>query len=1491
MSDKPIILIVDDASRLNGSAMFGSEYRICRADNRASALALIKDEPNLGIAIINLEASAEDSLALVSTLRARQHAGIPVIGLCLNPDDHPAIEYELESVEEFIIRPIHLPLLAHHVRKLQKLHAYRIRSAGSAGAYPFDSLIDTLSTGVGVFEYVDEALHTLFVNQAFLRVADTYIDVSELYSEDALRMLHPQEAEVVRQAIEGHLHNGALIDMPLRVCGPDGHETSLRVQALPIHYPGRNSPVFLVSFTDISTQYRTEKALQESNSKLASLMNAVPGGIAVYDLSFTPKLIYANEMLATMSGYPMEEYEQLMQQDYHLLVDPRDHALLDGLIASFREQPQCLEESIRILTRNGEVRWIHISIAPFGEGPLCNAVFIDITHDREIETKNDRMRSELYYRAEFDVLTGINNRESFYRKTTDLLHENNDIPYVMLAIDIDRFKVVNDLFGKEVGDRILVAIGHGLKYLLNGIGTCARMEADHFSACFPQRLLDMDRILRLFEIGLKRQKIDYHIQLSFGIYQIRNINVPVNHMCDRAVMALKTIKGSVVEHYAFYDDKLRQTLLDENTILNEMNSALEQGQFVPYLQPVFAIDSNQPVSAEVLVRWIHPTKGVILPAQFIPLFERNGFITRLDFHIWEEACAMLARWKAVGYSLPVSVNISRIDLYSPRLCEHLMELTLKYDVSPSLLRLEITESAYSKDPEELVTIIDQLHAKGFMILMDDFGSGYSSLNVLMDMPVDMLKLDMRFLTKLDTNPRAASILTSVVRMAKWLHMPVVAEGVATQAQLAFLRSIGCDNVQGYLFARPMSVDDYTARYLSPEGITLEPLAPVLRESVDQACLWDVSAQVDAMFNGMIGGMGIYELCGDVLEVRRVNDGYYELFGCTPKQVFDGEQEALINVHPDDRTGLLQACRKAAQSGRVERCVCRHIHHRNGRQAWLEARLRFLGKAGENDVFCFTFTDVTEQKEFEQSRALRNYAIILRSVYSNVLELNLTKSDYHVVCTPEGQVATDMQELPLDGLLAKYRLAQDDELSQLVLQSGCLRQKLLDTQRNYYTLERKVNARNGQRRWSSFTFIRLPTESADEVYLLCIADVDSRKNAEELLLQNQFLQLKQQEQSRYQELLEHLGTSLVETDLQSGRVISSKGFENYAISAFDFRLLTSYKDVECYIYPQDLGLFRHFITDLLAHGNSTVTLRMLEKDGHAVWCRLLCSIVADEAGHATRCIAAVNQIDEQVKMRESYLDDQTRFHAFADNFLVGLGIFEMQGEEQHILYLSSGYRKMIGYADGEAFYDEDHSFSRVHPDDVPRFIAATRELVHTGKPYTIEYRVFHKSGRVQWMRSLNTVYPGLVSGTIRIFAVIEDITELKAVSNQLNTLMDSLPFGIGVYDITATPQICFENHRMAEMLSGVHDEPVQAGVSEQPAHTPEQILANIAQRSRQGHMESDERITVLKPNGKTVRVRMLSATAAREDALNCYCAMIEERATATGSPAHTGGDNA
>ncbi|MEG1848377.1 MAG: EAL domain-containing protein [Lachnospiraceae bacterium] len=424
---------------------------------------------------------------------------------------------------------------------------------------------------------------------------------------------------------------------------------------------------------------------------------------------------------------------------------------------------------------------------------------------------NEKQIKELRYQAEHDLMTGIYQRETFYTKTVAMLHANTDIKYMLIQWDIERFKVINDLYGTDVGDAVLIGIARTFDDIVLGIGTYGRLTADNFVCCVPKDRISVEQLLKQFEKSFCRLQLNYQISLYAGVYDIHNIEVPIDQMCDRACLALRTIKGNYMKHYAMYDNKLRETMLEEQYIVSEMQSALEEHQFDIYLQPIYNIASEQVVSAEALVRWHHPDKGMIMPGLFIPLFERNGFITKLDAYVWERTCQYLKKRKTEGKKeIPISVNVSRMNLYNPNFCEDMIALLQKYHLDARALKLEITESAYIDNARQLLETMGKLQEYGFKILTDDFGSGYSSLNMLKDVPADILKIDMKFIDDLEHSDRAGNILTSVIRMAKWLDMSVVAEGVETKRQFEFLRSIECDDVQGYYFSRPLPIDQFEA---------------------------------------------------------------------------------------------------------------------------------------------------------------------------------------------------------------------------------------------------------------------------------------------------------------------------------------------------------------------------------------------------------------------------------------------------------------------------------------------------------------------------------------------------------------------------------------------------------------------------------------------------------------------------------------------------------
>lgn len=413
------------------------------------------------------------------------------------------------------------------------------------------------------------------------------------------------------------------------------------------------------------------------------------------------------------------------------------------------------------------------------------------------------------YLATYDELTGIYNKQAFYAKTKEMLLDNPDKNFDLLRINIERFKVLNDLFGESTGDKLLRYIGKFLKEINLPLCVSGRLYADNFVVCYEAGKGDSRRMINTLQMVADSFAINNRTILSFGLYHIDDKTLPVSVMCDRANMALWKAKGNFKNPYCEYDEKMRQQVLKEQKIINAMEMAIQNKEFTLYLQPKYDIEKGAIIGAEALVRWISLENGFISPGDFIPVFENNGFVYEVDKFIWEESCRYLRKWLDEGREVhPISVNVSRIDLYDPKLVQHLVDLREKYQLPSQYLELEITESAYTEDPEQIITITRQLREAGFVILMDDFGTGYSSLNMLKDIQIDVLKLDMGFLKSSDYSAKGGNILTAILKMAESLKMQTIAEGVETKEQVEFLKSIGCKYVQGFYYSKPLPVDEF-----------------------------------------------------------------------------------------------------------------------------------------------------------------------------------------------------------------------------------------------------------------------------------------------------------------------------------------------------------------------------------------------------------------------------------------------------------------------------------------------------------------------------------------------------------------------------------------------------------------------------------------------------------------------------------------------------------
>lgn len=570
----------------------------------------------------------------------------------------------------------------------------------------------------------------------------------------------------------------------------------------------------------------------------------------------------------------------------------------------------------------------------------------------------ERMR----YLSQYDSLTNIYKKSMFYEATRTMIDEHPDIQFLFLRFDIDRFQLVNSFYGLSEGDKVLKTIGLYIQEFASTKKLCTygRIEADIFGVCFPFRGNEamVEGIERVKE-KLKNYPLDFDLVPTIGLYVVTDPGLSVDNMFDNANLAAKTVKGNYINSFAFYVEDMSKAIRDEQEIINEMTAALKEEQFVVYLQPKYSLQGKKPSGAEALARWVHPTKGMISPQVFIPVFERNGFIAKLDYYMWEKVCCMLKGWIDSGITPnPISVNVSRVNLYNPHIVDILCELTDKYQVPRHLLNLELTESVYTDNPIVMQETMKRFHKEGFIVMMDDFGSGYSSLNILKDIEFDVLKIDMRFFFKSPIPGRGESIIASVVRMAKWLHIPTIAEGVEEEKQVEFLRNIGCEYVQGFYFAKPMPVAEYEPIAASGNKIMSDRIS-----NFDAKQIFAIDSEMEHLLANSSQATGIYEYSNGCVEILRVNSAYYDLVGYDDQCIHASN---LLEVMEEKSRVILQnALEQVASMKGTLGCEYERVLS-NGKRIWVHVKLKYIDCIENKNIILATHLDVTAEKQIEDS---------------------------------------------------------------------------------------------------------------------------------------------------------------------------------------------------------------------------------------------------------------------------------------------------------------------------------------------------------------------------------------------------------------------------------------------------------------------------------------------------------------------------------------------
>lgn len=620
-----------------------------------------------------------------------------------------------------------------------------------------------------------------------------------------------------------------------------------------------------------------------------------------------------------------------------------------------------------------------------------------------------------------DNLTKLLNYNSFCQAVLRIIRQNqmlvNDGEYVLVFFDVMKFKAINEIFGTNQGDNLLIYIAKTLKQQLSNEDIICRYNSDKFLAWINISDKKIDILIQNIIDSIAKYELPFETIIKAGIYQTNNCNVSVDTMIDRAILALNEIKDNYNKKYNYYRESLRKNMLSEQEIVGMMATSLASRQFIVYYQPQYNHTTGMLLGAEALVRWNHPEKGLISPGVFIPIFEKNGFITRLDLYVFEEVC------KFLRYSIdnklalvPISTNFSRHDIFSPGFVENLEKIRNKFNIPVKYLRIEITESAIVENAEHANEIIRELHKCGYVIEMDDFGSGYSSLNVLKDIEFDIIKLDMLFLADSLNSKRTGTIVSSIIRMAKWLGMPIIAEGVETVVQADFLRSIGCDYIQGYLYSKPLPEADYI-KLISKSAVGAAVPQLKLIGTLDAIDFWSPKSQETLIFNNYVGGAAIFSYTNGKVEILRVNKKYLQetcmnqtekdLIESNPLEVFDEDNKAIY----------LSTIEKAINSMDEEECETWRVLSSEccgDERICVRSNIRVIGSSGDNYLVYEMIRNVTLEKE--------NYSLMLdteRRFKMASEQVNIYFWEYTVATKEMRPCFRCMRDLGLPALLTNY----------------------------------------------------------------------------------------------------------------------------------------------------------------------------------------------------------------------------------------------------------------------------------------------------------------------------------------------------------------------------------------------------------------------------------------------------------------------------------------
>lgn len=966
-------------------------------------------------------------------------------------------------------------------------------------------------------------------------------------------------------------------------------------------------------------------------------------------------------------------------------------------------------------------------------------------------------------------VTGLYHNRFFFKKAKEYLTSVDAGTHCLVAIDIEHFRIFNKLYGRQEGDRLLFYIAEVLRKMRDEHGGVAGyIGGDNFAMLMPSSEARIRQIKHEIAEGIKQWNDTMGFWPAMGVYLIDDVSISVGTMYDRATIALSKVIGNYTSRICEYSPDMEDSLEEELQLLAEVQEGLKKEEFIFYVQPQCNISSGKIVGGEALVRWKHSSRGMIPPGVFIPVLEKNGFIADLDRYVWRKVCKWLRECLDKGYhAIPVSINISRIDIFSMDVAEYLKELVEEYRIPTRLLKVEITESAYAENSDKIIRTVKQLRESDFLVMMDDFGSGYSSLNMLKSVAVDVLKMDMRFLEINEKEEeKGIGILESVVNMARQMQMPIIVEGVETKKQESFLRKMGCRYTQGYYYYKPLPVEEFEKLISNERNLDFDGFYYNQNEAFHVREFLDDNLFSDTVMNNILGAAAFYEMYENCIEIVRVNEQYYKLAGVQMSEKEEYGKRFWNHVYDDDRHLLVSIFSQAYDNpdGGADGYV--HYLRSDGTVLWIYIKVFFMREKEGRKLFYGSLTDMTGFKEKKAERHMSEQSV------EELTEKQINRMEKYYGDMPFGyliaRVMTDTDGKPCDYEVVYAnkeieRMCDGDTERLRYMANRALddnKEEILTKvfQAAYYgeKVEYSVHSEMSGR-YLQFMFYQY-----EYGYAACILNDVTHKHIYEDALNNivrsyravyfihlrdNYIRMIYPDESQVLERGNY--EAFLNRHIENGQIIDDEqGNVRRVLSLQNLRNVFMVQDSVEYKYR-----------------------RLLDGVG-AEWCLTNINVCEREKnGMAKTAIGTIRSIEALVRENESKrkLNRARALTSMADGFLVYRAT-----EDEQILYANPPALKIFGCDTMEEFCELTGASFRgmVHPDDVERAEAEIKQQIRQSDKNMdfIQYRIIRRDGEVRWIDDCGHLEDVGFKGGAKLFYIfISDITD-KLTAEQKEELL-------------------------------------------------------------------------------------------------------------------------